>query len=431
MNERKNGASGTRHTSKRVANSSATPTTSRPGSPPTAATAIRSNRADTGWSSHVPARGQTAPSSSADCSASKTYCRWASAARLTTSAAGLSISTRAGVDPVLKIPRLQDAYFARVPGLPPRHHGARDRRDRDRAGGHQRLPADHPRLLDANGQSTTAKARRTCTRSRCATRSTRWPTSCSATSTTASTAAVSPAPRRRTTRPTTGCSPASTGSPTVLHRQRYLVGDTITEADVRLFTTLARFDPSITATSSATAANSARCRCCGPTRAICSRHPDSATPSTSRRSKQHYYIVHTDINPTRNRAQGTGLDRLARPARPRTTGRPTVRRRHTASPAHARRKWFQPSTGPPDRSRRLLPCVGAETPVHTFGITAGEPARTVVLVAQSLRMIVAPAATARSWSASAASASSTTMYTEPIPGGRSAMRRIRRAANRA
>jgi glutathionyl-hydroquinone reductase len=28
-----------------------------------------------------------------------------------------------------------------------------------------------------------------------------------------------------------------------LGRRRYLVGDTITEADVRLFTTLARFDP--------------------------------------------------------------------------------------------------------------------------------------------------------------------------------------------
>ena len=28
-----------------------------------------------------------------------------------------------------------------------------------------------------------------------------------------------------------------------LENQRYLVGDTITEADVRLFTTLARFDP--------------------------------------------------------------------------------------------------------------------------------------------------------------------------------------------
>ena len=50
-----------------------------------------------------------------------------------------------GVDPVLKIPRLQDAYFARDPGLPEGHHGARDRRRADRAGRHQRLRADDAR----------------------------------------------------------------------------------------------------------------------------------------------------------------------------------------------------------------------------------------------------------------------------------------------
>ncbi len=37
-----------------------------------------------------------------------------------------------------------------------------------------------------------------------------------------------------------------------LSAQRYLVGDTITEADVRLFTTLARFDPVYHGISSAT-----------------------------------------------------------------------------------------------------------------------------------------------------------------------------------
>ena len=36
-----------------------------------------------------------------------------------------------GVDPVLKIPRLQDAYLKRVPGLPEGHHRARDRRRAD------------------------------------------------------------------------------------------------------------------------------------------------------------------------------------------------------------------------------------------------------------------------------------------------------------
>jgi len=89
-----------------------------------------------------------------------------------------------------------------------------------------------------------------------------------------------------------------------LTSQRYLVGDTITEADVRLFTTLARFDPvyhghfkscgcsppwpastrSITGISNATGPNCPRCRCYGPTRATCSRHRASATPPTSYRS---------------------------------------------------------------------------------------------------------------------------------------------------
>ena len=46
--------------------------------------------------------------------------------------------------------------------------------------------------------------------------------------------------------------PRSTGCRERLATQRYLVGDTITEADVRLFTTLAGSTPSTTATSSAT-----------------------------------------------------------------------------------------------------------------------------------------------------------------------------------
>ena len=61
------------------------------------------------------------------------------------------------------------------------------------------------------------------------------------TSTTASTAAASPAPRR----PTSGLRRALRRARRAVgaaRRRRYLVGDTITEADVRLFTTLVRFD---------------------------------------------------------------------------------------------------------------------------------------------------------------------------------------------
>ena len=83
-----------------------------------------------------------------------------------------------------------------------------------------------------------------------------------------------------------------------LSRQRYLVGDTITEADVRLFTTLARFDPVYHGHFK------------------CNRQKLSETPNLWGYArdlfqtpgfgdtidfvqiKRHYYIVHEDINPT-------------------------------------------------------------------------------------------------------------------------------------
>ena len=61
-------------------------------------------------------------------------------------------------------------------------------------------------------------------------------------STTASTRPASPPPRRPTRRPSRRCSRRSTGSRSGCRRQRYLVGDRLTEADWRLFTTLVRFD---------------------------------------------------------------------------------------------------------------------------------------------------------------------------------------------
>ena len=84
-----------------------------------------------------------------------------------------------------------------------------------------------------------------------------------------------------------------------LEGQRYLVVDTITEADVRLFTTLARFDPVYHGHFK------------------CNRHKLSELPVLWAYArdlfqtpgfgdtidfdhiKRHYYVVHTDINPTR------------------------------------------------------------------------------------------------------------------------------------
>ncbi len=83
-----------------------------------------------------------------------------------------------------------------------------------------------------------------------------------------------------------------------LSDQRYLMGDTITEADVRLFTTLARFDPVY------------------QTHFKCNRNkltempvlwgyardlfqtPGFGDTIDFHQIKRHYYVVHTDLNPT-------------------------------------------------------------------------------------------------------------------------------------
>ncbi|MFC9357720.1 glutathione S-transferase family protein [Rhodococcus sp. NPDC057014] len=89
--------------------------------------------------------------------------------------------------------------------------------------------------------------------------------------------------------------------------RRYLVGDTITEADVRLFTTLARFD----------AVYHGHFKCNRNTLdempALWSYARDLfQTPGFGdtidfTQIKQHYYIVHTDINPTQIVPKGPDL----------------------------------------------------------------------------------------------------------------------------
>ena len=117
--------------------------------------------------------------------------------------------------------------------------------------------------------------------------------------------------------------------------QRYLFADTITEADIRLFTTLARFTPSTTATSSATGPNCRRCRCCGPTRATCSRRRGSATRSTSSRSRST--TTGCTCRSTRpGSSRPAGSVQLADAARAGGARRPPVRRWDTAPAAASR-----------------------------------------------------------------------------------------------
>ena len=218
-----------------------------------------------------------------------------------------------GVDPVLRIPRLQDAYFARVPGLPAGHHRARHRRRADRAGRHQRLRADDAGPLHRVDARTTATARRSCIPSRCATRSTRSPSASTPRSTTASTGAASPAHRRPTTRPTTGCSPRWTGSPSGWRISAILVGDTITEADVRLFTTLARFDPVYHGHFKCNRTKLDEMPVLWAYARDLFQTPGFGDTIDFVQIKQHYYIVHTDINPTRIVPKGPDLSNWLTP----------------------------------------------------------------------------------------------------------------------
>ena len=148
-----------------------------------------------------------------------------------------------GVDPVLEHPAPAGGVLQAVPRLPERHHRPGDRRRPDGRGRHQRLRADDPGLLDGVDARTTATARLSCTPS--ALRAEIDEVSRArlhARSTTASTGAV-----RRLQQAYDAAYDrlfaALDWLSDRLAKQRYLVGDTITEADVRLFTTLARFDP--------------------------------------------------------------------------------------------------------------------------------------------------------------------------------------------
>ena len=181
------------------ASSPATPATSPPGSPPTAGTATRSSPAATGSWSAGPARGPAGPIivrrllgledvlSMGICGPTHDERSWT-----------FDLDP-GGRDPVLGIERLQEAYFARFPDYDAGHHRAGDRRRADRPGGDQRLPADHPGPVDGVA-AVPPRGRARPVPERAARRDRRGERAgLHATSTTASTGAGSPVPRRRTT----------------------------------------------------------------------------------------------------------------------------------------------------------------------------------------------------------------------------------------
>jgi len=80
--------------------------------------------------------------------------------------------------------------------------------------------------------------------------------------------------------------------------QRYLVGDTITEADVRLFTTLARFDPVYHGHSKCNRTKLSEMPVLWAYARDLFQTPGFGDTIDFVQIKHHYYIEHSDINPT-------------------------------------------------------------------------------------------------------------------------------------
>lgn len=92
-----------------------------------------------------------------------------------------------------------------------------------------------------------------------------------------------------------------------LSGQRYLVGDTITEADVRLFTTLVRFDPVYHGHFKCNRSKLSELPVLWAYARDLFQAPGFGDTVDFAQIKQHYYIVHTDINPTRVVPKGPDL----------------------------------------------------------------------------------------------------------------------------
>ena len=92
-----------------------------------------------------------------------------------------------------------------------------------------------------------------------------------------------------------------------LSEQRYLVGDTITEADVRLFTTLVRFDPVYHGHFKCNRSKLSEMPVLWAYARDLFQTPGFGDTVDFTQIKQHYYIVHEDINPTKIVPKGPDL----------------------------------------------------------------------------------------------------------------------------
>ncbi len=105
--------------------------------------------------------------------------------------------------------------------------------------------------------------------------------------------------------------------------QRYLVGDTVTEADVRLFTTLARFDAVYHGHFKCTRSKLSEMPVLWADARDLFQTPGFGDTTDFAHIKAHYYVVHHDINPTGIIPKGPDLSGWLKPhKRERLGGRP-------------------------------------------------------------------------------------------------------------
>jgi putative glutathione S-transferase len=110
---------------------------------------------------------------------------------------------------------------------------------------------------------------------------------------------------------------------TRLARQRYLVGDAITEADVRLFTTLARFDPVYHGHFKCNRQKLSEMPVLWAYARDLFQTPGFGDTTDFVHIKRHYYVVHADLNPSRIVPQGPDLSGWLEPSgREELGGRP-------------------------------------------------------------------------------------------------------------
>ena len=108
-----------------------------------------------------------------------------------------------------------------------------------------------------------------------------------------------------------------------LSTQRYLVGDTITEADVRLFTTLARFDAVYHGHFKCNRQKLSEMPVLWAYARDLFQTPGFGDTTDFDHIKKHYYLVHTDINPTQIVPVGPALSNWLDPhGREELGGRP-------------------------------------------------------------------------------------------------------------